>query len=40
MWSDLTQVELEESGEKEGPEIDDARTIITEVEQLFQSSEV
>ncbi|KAK6143005.1 hypothetical protein DH2020_023353 [Rehmannia glutinosa] len=40
--SDLkgTLVELEESGEKEGSEIDDARSIVTEVEEFFQSSEV
>ncbi|KAI3444541.1 hypothetical protein Pfo_001206 [Paulownia fortunei] len=34
-----TLVELEESGHKEGSEINDAQRIITEVEQLFQSSE-
>ncbi|KAK6162338.1 hypothetical protein DH2020_002179 [Rehmannia glutinosa] len=33
------QVELEESGDKEGLEINDARNVITEVERLFQSSE-
>ncbi|KAK4416083.1 hypothetical protein Salat_2715700 [Sesamum alatum] len=40
--SDLkgTVAELEESGQKEGPEFDDARSIIAEVEQLFQSSEL
>ncbi|EYU42334.1 hypothetical protein ABFS83_14G152000 [Erythranthe nasuta] len=40
--SDLkgTLVELEESGEKEGSEIDEARSIIAEVEELFQSSDV
>ncbi|KAI3449038.1 hypothetical protein Pfo_005703 [Paulownia fortunei] len=39
--SDLkgTLVELEESGQKESSEIDDARSIIAEVEQLFQSSD-
>ncbi|PIN22838.1 Beta-tubulin folding cofactor A [Handroanthus impetiginosus] len=39
--SDLkaTLGELEESGENEGLEITDARSIITEVEQLYQSSE-
>ncbi|KAG8363464.1 hypothetical protein BUALT_Bualt19G0025200 [Buddleja alternifolia] len=39
--SDLkgTLVEMEESGQKEGLEIDDARNIITEVEHFFQSSE-
>ncbi|KAL2489418.1 Tubulin-folding cofactor A [Forsythia ovata] len=37
--SDLkgTLVELEESDQKEGPENEDARSIITEVEQLFQT---
>ncbi|KAG8391833.1 hypothetical protein BUALT_Bualt01G0228100 [Buddleja alternifolia] len=35
-----TLVELEESGHKEGSEIEDARSIITEVEQFFQYSEV
>ncbi|KAL2478030.1 Tubulin-folding cofactor A [Forsythia ovata] len=34
-----TLVELEESDQKEGPEIEDARSIITEVEQLFQTYE-
>ncbi|KAK4418627.1 Tubulin-folding cofactor A [Sesamum alatum] len=34
-----TLVELEESGHKNGLEVDDARSIITEVEQLLQSSE-
>ncbi|KAJ8763155.1 hypothetical protein K2173_025540 [Erythroxylum novogranatense] len=29
--------ELEESDQKEGPEIEDAQTIIAEVEQLFQT---
>ncbi|KAL3615501.1 hypothetical protein CASFOL_041162 [Castilleja foliolosa] len=32
--------EMEESGEKEGSEINDARSVVTEVEQFFQSSEV
>ncbi|KAL0410760.1 UNVERIFIED_CONTAM: Tubulin-folding cofactor A [Sesamum latifolium] len=35
-----TLAELEESGQKEGSEFDDARSIIAEVEQLFQSSEL
>ncbi|KAH6767527.1 tubulin folding cofactor A [Perilla frutescens var. hirtella] len=40
--SDLkgTLAELEESGEKEGSEIDDARSTITDVEQIFQSSDI
>ncbi|KAL0339125.1 UNVERIFIED_CONTAM: Tubulin-folding cofactor A [Sesamum angustifolium] len=35
-----TLAELEESGQKEGLEFDDARSIIAEVEKLFQSSEL
>ncbi|KAL8516334.1 hypothetical protein ACS0TY_014845 [Phlomoides rotata] len=35
-----TLAELEESGQKEGAEIDDARSTISEVEQFFESSEV
>ncbi|KAF8379181.1 hypothetical protein HHK36_028610 [Tetracentron sinense] len=34
-----TLVELEESNLKEGPEIDEARSIIAEVEPLFQTGE-
>ncbi|KAL2507867.1 Tubulin-folding cofactor A [Forsythia ovata] len=39
--SDLkgTLVELEESDQKESPEIEDARSIIIEVKQLFQTYE-
>ena len=34
------QAELEEElNQKEGPEIEDARTIIAEVDQLFQTAE-
>lgn len=33
------QAELEESNEKEGPEIEEARSTIAEVEQLFQTTE-
>ncbi|KAL0346538.1 UNVERIFIED_CONTAM: Tubulin-folding cofactor A [Sesamum calycinum] len=36
----ILQAELEESGQKEGLEFDDARSIIAEVEKLFQSSEL
>ncbi|KAL0374236.1 UNVERIFIED_CONTAM: Tubulin-folding cofactor A [Sesamum radiatum] len=36
----MLQAELEESGQKEGSEFDDARSIIAEVEKLFQSSEL
>ncbi|KZV45088.1 Tubulin folding cofactor A (KIESEL) [Dorcoceras hygrometricum] len=32
-------VELEESDSKEAPEIQDARTVITEIEHIFQTSE-
>ncbi|XP_075510908.1 tubulin-folding cofactor A-like [Primulina tabacum] len=32
-------VELEESDPKEAPEIQDARTIISEIEHVFQTSE-
>ncbi|PIN22791.1 Beta-tubulin folding cofactor A [Handroanthus impetiginosus] len=32
-----TLVEVEESGQKEGSEIEDARSVISEVEQMFQS---
>ncbi|EEF38347.1 tubulin-folding cofactor A [Ricinus communis] len=34
-----TLVELEESDNKDGPEIEDARSTITEVEQLFQATD-
>lgn len=35
------QTELEEeSNQKEGPEIEEARTIIAEVDKLFQTAEV
>ncbi|XP_022843547.1 tubulin-folding cofactor A [Olea europaea var. sylvestris] len=34
-----TLVELEELNQKDGPEIEEARTIIPEIEQLFQSTE-
>ncbi|XP_057498605.1 tubulin-folding cofactor A-like [Actinidia eriantha] len=34
-----TLVELESSKQKEGPEIDDAGSTITEVEQLFQETD-
>ncbi|KAG6429306.1 hypothetical protein SASPL_107355 [Salvia splendens] len=38
--SDLkgTLVEVESSGQKEGPEIDDAWSTITDAEQIFQST--
>ncbi|KAL7203940.1 hypothetical protein ACSBR2_017073 [Camellia fascicularis] len=35
-----TLAELEESNQKEGPEIDEARLTITEVEQSFQTTDV
>ncbi|KAK9911392.1 hypothetical protein M0R45_035308 [Rubus argutus] len=35
----LTELE-EESNQKEGPEIEEARTIIAEVDKLFQTAEV
>ncbi|CAL5381652.1 unnamed protein product [Camellia sinensis] len=35
-----TLAELEESNQKEGPEIDEARSTITEVEQSFQTTDV
>lgn len=35
----VIQVELEEAGEKVGPEIEDARKTIEEVEKLFQTVE-
>ncbi|KAJ8565780.1 hypothetical protein K7X08_008356 [Anisodus acutangulus] len=35
-----TLVELEETDEKEGPEFEEARIIITDVEKFFESSEV
>ncbi|XVF06749.1 hypothetical protein REPUB_Repub06bG0077300 [Reevesia pubescens] len=34
-----TLAELEEANEKEGPEFEDARSTITEVEKLFQTTE-
>ncbi|KAL8142378.1 hypothetical protein V2J09_015410 [Rumex salicifolius] len=34
-----TLAELEESDEKEGPEFDDARSVVTEVENLLQTGE-
>ncbi|XP_050225489.1 tubulin-folding cofactor A [Mercurialis annua] len=34
-----TLAELEESGNKDGPEIEDARTTTSEVEQLFQATD-
>lgn len=33
------QAELEESDEKEGPEIDDARNTIADVEKVFETTE-
>lgn len=33
------QAELDETNEKEGPEFEDARSTITEVEKLFQTTE-
>ena len=33
------QAELEEANEKEGSEFEDARSTITEVEKLFQTTE-
>jgi tubulin-specific chaperone A len=33
------QAELEESNQKDGPEIDEAKSTITEVDQLFQTTE-
>ncbi|XP_009804218.1 tubulin-folding cofactor A [Nicotiana tabacum] len=33
-------VELEETDQKDGPEFEEARTIIADVEKLFESSEV
>ncbi|MBA0859176.1 hypothetical protein Goshw_004056 [Gossypium schwendimanii] len=33
------QAELEEANEKDGPEFEDARSTITEVEKLFQPTE-
>ncbi|KAL7234457.1 hypothetical protein ACSBR1_017958 [Camellia fascicularis] len=35
-----TLAELESSNQKEGPEIDEARSTITEVEQSFQTTDV
>ncbi|GLT95460.1 hypothetical protein SLE2022_131410 [Rubroshorea leprosula] len=34
-----TWAELEEASEKEGPELEDARATISEVEKLFQTTE-
>ncbi|KAK4275371.1 hypothetical protein QN277_018464 [Acacia crassicarpa] len=34
-----TVAELEESNEKEGPEIDEARSTIADVEKLFETTE-
>ena len=36
----LFQAELEESDEKEGPEIDEARNTIAEVEKVIGTTEV
>ncbi|XVF30632.1 hypothetical protein REPUB_Repub16aG0075300 [Reevesia pubescens] len=33
------QAELEEANDKEGPEFEDARSTISEVEKLFQTTE-
>jgi hypothetical protein len=33
------QAELEESNQKEGPEIEEAQSTIKEVEELFQTTE-
>ncbi|XP_021714134.1 tubulin-folding cofactor A-like [Chenopodium quinoa] len=34
-----TLAELEESGEKEGPDVDDARSTIADVEKVFESGD-
>lgn len=38
MTTEILQLQVElESNQKEGPEIEDAQSTITEVEQLFQT---